>query len=205
MKILNSYFKVDLTAEDVVSSYSGVRPLFDDDSSKGASAVTRDYTFELDGREGQAPMLSAFGGKLTTYRKLSEAALDRLRPFFPDMRPPWTRDVPLPGGDMGEPDFEGWFSQFRKRFDWLPADLARHYARTYGSDADELLNRARKTADLGQHFGGLFYAVEAEWMMEKEWAESAEDMLTRRSKHHLFMSETEQRAVGDWLEKERAA
>jgi len=117
LKILNSYFKVDLTAEDVVSSYSGVRPLFDDDSSKGASAVTRDYTFELDGREGQAPMLSAFGGKLTTYRKLSEAALDRLRPFFPDMRPPWTRDVPLPGGDMGEPDFEGWFSQFRKRFD----------------------------------------------------------------------------------------
>ena len=205
LNILNSYFKVDLKVSDVISSYSGVRPLFDDDSSKGASAVTRDYAFELDTRDGKAPMLSAFGGKLTTYRKLSEAALDKLKPFFPDMKDPWTKKVALPGGDLQRNSFEGWFAGFRERYPWLPENLAQYYARAYGSEADALLEGARKPADLGQHFGGLFYAREAQWMMRNEWAETAEDMLTRRSKHYLFMSEDEQLSVRDWLKKERAA
>lgn len=205
LNILNSYFKVDLTPGDVMSTYSGVRPLFDDDSSKGASAVTRDYTFELDAYEGQAPMLSAFGGKLTTYRKLSEAALEKLKNYLPHMRAPWTQGVTLPGGDLQQLTFEDWFARFKERFDWLPGDVAHYYARTYGCEADILLKGATSLSDLGQHFGGLFYAREAQWMRDNEWAESVEDMLTRRSKHYLFMTEREQLSVKDWLERERAA
>lgn len=205
LDILNGYFKVDLTADDIVSSYSGVRPLFDDDSSKGASAVTRDYTFELDGGNGQAPMLSAFGGKLTTYRKLSEAALEHLQPFLPQMQPPWTRDVALPGGNLPEDGFESWLAELRRKVPWLPAALAGHYARNYGSEAEKLLEGAASLADLGEHFGGLFYAREAEWMMENEWAISAEDMLTRRSKHYLFMSGDERRRLEEWLNRRCAA
>jgi len=205
LDILNRYFKVALTDQDIVSSYSGVRPLFDDDSAKGASAVTRDYTFELDGGDGRAPMLSAFGGKLTTYRKLSEAALGHLKPFFQQMQAPWTRDAALPGGDLQGREIEEWLAQFRQKFDWLPADLAHHYVRSYGTDAETLLKGAGGLADLGQHFGGLFYAREAEWMVEHEWATSADDMLTRRSKHYLFLSEAERRTVEDWLNGKCAA
>ena len=136
MTFLNTYFKTELSADDVVSAYSGVRPLFDDDTSKGASAVTRDYAFELDGGDGRPPLLSAFGGKLTTYRKLSEAALARLKPFFPEMRDAWTAGAPLPGGDIPAGNFAAWYAQFRDRHPWLPEPLARHYARCYGTEAN---------------------------------------------------------------------
>ena len=205
LNILNSYFRTEFSPGDVVSAYSGVRPLFDDDSSKGVSAVTRDYTFELNGGNGCPPLLSAFGGKLTTYRKLSEAALEKLKPFLPAMQGAWTAAAPLPGGDMPGADFERWFAEFRTRFAWLPEPLAWHYARNYGAEADRVLEGAKGLADLGQHFGGLFYAREAKWMVEREWALSAEDILTRRSKHYLFMTETEQEAVAEWLARARAA
>lgn len=206
LEILNTYFKTDLTSDDVVSAYSGVRPLFDDDSSKGASAVTRDYTFELDGgTDGRAPLLSAFGGKLTTYRKLSEAALDHLRPLFPQMGGAWTGAEALPGGDLPQGEFMSWFEGFQTAYPWLPPTLARHYAHSYGTEAEKLLGRAGELDDLGQHFGGLFYAREAEWMMEHEWALTAEDMLTRRSKHYLFLDGSERQAVEKWLERKCAA
>ncbi|WP_138464615.1 glycerol-3-phosphate dehydrogenase [Poseidonocella sp. HB161398] len=203
--ILNSHFRIALTPSDVLSAYSGVRPLFDDDSAKGASAVTRDYTFELDGGPEAPPLLSAFGGKLTTYRKLSEAALEKLRPVFPAMTGPWTETAPLPGGDLPDADFAAWFEGFRARHAWLPEPLARHYARCYGTRAEQMLDGAGAMADLGRHFGGLFYAREAEWLRATEWAVTAEDMLVRRTKHYLSMTAAEQAAVGDWLMGDRAA
>ena len=203
--ILNTYFRTKLTSGDVISAYSGVRPLFDDDSTKGASAVTRDYMFELDGGSGRAPLLSAFGGKLTTYRKLSEAALSMLAPTFPRMAGAWTAEAPLPGGDLHGRDFKSWFAAFWGRHPWLPEALAMHYARCYGTEADRMLEGAASLTDLGRHFGGLFYAREAEWLRAEEWAQTAEDMLSRRTKHHLFMSEEQQRAVDAWLTQERAA
>ena len=115
MAVLNRYFKKQFTAEDVLTSYSGVRPLYDDDSEKGASAVTRDYTFEVDGGEGRAPILSAFGGKITTFRRLSEHALEKLKPFYPEMKPAWTAKVHLPGGDIPNADFDGWLEGFKSR------------------------------------------------------------------------------------------
>lgn len=197
--ILNTHFKTDLTPDDLVWSYSGVRPLFDDDAAKGASAVTRDYTFELDGGPGRAPILSAFGGKLTTYRKLSEAALHKLETYFPKMGQPWTEQAPLPGGTIPDADFDAWFAAFQKRWDWLPAPLAQHYARCYGTRADLLLDGASSLADLGVCFGGVFYAREASWLYHEEWAQTAEDMLLRRTKHGVLMNAAEQARVADWI------
>ncbi|MEM9198550.1 MAG: glycerol-3-phosphate dehydrogenase [Pseudomonadota bacterium] len=208
--ILNSYFVTAFGPHDIVSSYSGVRPLFDDDSAKGASAVTRDYSFELDGDaapdpDGRAPLLSVFGGKLTTYRKLSEAALARLRPWFPHMTGPWTAHAPLPGGDIPGGDFNAWQADFQARHAWLPARLARHYATSYGTEAEALLEGAQGVDDLGQRFGGLFFAREAAWMVEREWAHSVEDMIVRRSKHHFDLSEADLRRVQDWIGQRYAA
>ena len=204
--ILNRYFKTAFTLDDVVDSYSGVRPLFDDDSDKSASAVTRDYEFELSGGEGgAAPLLSAFGGKLTTYRKLAEHALEKLRPFFSQMGGAWTADAPLPGGALGEGGLERWLAAFCAERPWLPPPLARHYARCYGVDAERLLSGASSVAALGRHFGGLFYEIEARWLMREEWARSAEDILARRTKHKTFLTPSEIAAFENWMQLEAAA
>ena len=203
--ILNRYFRIELTSADIVHSFSGVRPLFDDDSNKNASAVTRDYEFELDGGDDRAPILSAFGGKITTYRKLSEHALEKLAPFFPGMTGPWTLDAPLPGGDMAGADFDAWLDRFRAAHSWLPPDLARHYARCYGTEAETLLAEAGSLADLGRHFGGLFYEREAKWLMTREWARTVDDILVRRTKHGLFLTEAEKGAFEDWMRRLVAA
>ncbi|MHA6262301.1 glycerol-3-phosphate dehydrogenase [Arenibacterium sp. CAU 1754] len=200
LDILETYFKNAPKADDILWTYSGVRPLFDDDEAKGASAVTRDYTFELDGGGDRAPILTAFGGKLTTYRKLSEAALAQLAPHFPKMGKPWTENAPLPGGDMPGADFNAWFSGFRDRWPWLPEPLALHLARAYGTEADQLLQGAGKLSDMGQHLGCNFYAREAEWLCTQEWAVNAEDLLFRRTKHGVFLSDDERAKVATWLE-----
>ena len=222
--IMNRYFETTLRREDVLDSYSGVRPLFDDDSDKNASAVTRDYTFELDtgtaadGGSGAsdrgdatagrangattdrgAPLLSAFGGKLTTYRKLSEHGLEKLRGRFPAMGRAWTGRAPLPGGDMPDGDFAAWFDGFRERHPWLPEPLARHYARCYGTRADALLDGAASLDALGRRFGPLLHEREARWLIEREWAMTAEDILWRRTKHRLFMSAEERATFEGWL------
>jgi glycerol-3-phosphate dehydrogenase len=203
--VLNRYFEVALSPADVLSTYSGVRPLFDDDAAKGASAVTRDYVFELDGDGARAPILSAFGGKITTFRKLSEHALDRLKPFFPAMKGPWTATAPLPGGDMADADFGRWRAAFQAARPWLDEALARHYARAYGTQAEALLDGARSPADLGRHFGALLYEREARWLIEHEWARTPDDVLTRRTKHALFLTPQELAAFTDWMTEGLAA
>jgi len=201
--ILNRYFKVTLQPSDVITSYSGVRPLYDDDKDKNASAVTRDYTFDIDCENGSAPLLSVFGGKLTTYRKLSEHALEKLSDFFPNMGPRWTRDAHLPGGNIELAQFDQWLSQFRDDHDWLPSNLAKHYARTYGTDAYRLLAQAKEVADLGNHFGADLYECEVRWCQQHEWAISADDILYRRSKHGLFLSPDEKRRLSQWMQSAR--
>ncbi|MGO1078181.1 glycerol-3-phosphate dehydrogenase [Inquilinus sp. CA228] len=197
--VLNRTFQRQIGPQDVVHSFAGVRPLFDDDAAN-PSAVTRDYVFDVDDDGGRAPILSVFGGKITTFRKLAEHALDRLKPFFPAMGPAWTAAVPLPGGDMPGADFDRWLAEFRRRHPWLPEDLALHYGRLYGTRADTLLDGARSLADLGRHFGGLLYEREAAWLRVQEWAEDAEDILWRRTKHGLHLSPAETAAFTEWLE-----
>jgi glycerol-3-phosphate dehydrogenase len=202
LAVVGRYFKAAPSRADIVHRFSGVRPLYDDDA-ENPSAVTRDYTFDIDPgtREGdRPPLLSVFGGKITTYRKLAEHALDRLRPFFPDMKAAWTGTVPMPGGDIPNADFEGWLKRFAGRHPWLPAALARHYGRLYGTRADALLAEARGLDDLGRHFGGLLYEREARFLMDQEWAETAEDILTRRTKHVLHLTPAERDAFGVWLQ-----
>jgi glycerol-3-phosphate dehydrogenase len=195
---VNRYFKQQLTAADIVHSFAGVRPLYDD-NAENPSAVTRDYIFEVDAPDGVAPLLSVFGGKITTFRKLSEHALDRIESFFPDMRPAWTRRGILPGGDIDGADFEQFLGDFKARHPWLPAGLLKHYGRLYGTRAEALLGDARSLDDLGMAFGPNFYAREVEFLIAEEWAVTAEDILDRRTKHGLHLTAAEKAAFATWL------
>ena len=192
---VNRYFKHQLQRADVLDAFSGVRPLFDDGKGN-PSAVTRDYVFDLDDSRG-APALNVFGGKITTFRKLAEHALDRLKPYFPAMKPAWTAQGALPGGDMA--DFAAFQREFKGRHPWLPADLAEHLARLYGTRAPRVLGQATSLAELARRFGPTFYEVEARYLMEQEWARAPQDILYRRTKHGLHMSEAERDAFADWM------
>ncbi|MEA2782967.1 MAG: D-erythritol 1-phosphate dehydrogenase [Rhodospirillaceae bacterium] len=201
LDVVGRYFRHPPARADVLHSFSGVRPLYDD-SAANPSAVTRDYIFEVDPpgpRAGEAPILSIFGGKITTYRKLAEHALERLKPFFPAAGPAWTARAALPGGDIANADFAAWLENFRATRPWLPPALARHYGRLYGTRAQLLLGDAERLDDLGRHFGGLLYEREALFLMSEEWAETAEDILDRRTKHGLHLDTTARKEFADWL------
>ena len=203
LRVLNRYFKHKLTEADIVAEFSGVRPLYDDDSAKNASAVTRDYVFDVDPPEPspeRAPLLSIFGGKITTYRKLAEHALDKLQPYLKKGSGTWTAKAPLPGGDMPNADFDAWLQGFSKQHPWLSPELARHYARLYGTRAVRLLEGAKSKTDLGRHFGADLYEREVDYLVRHEWARSPDDVLTRRTKQYLHLSDAEQRAFRQWFE-----
>ncbi|SFB55419.1 glycerol-3-phosphate dehydrogenase [Azotobacter beijerinckii] len=198
LAVVNRHFKHQLTRDSILHSYSGVRPLCNDESAD-PSAVTRDYTLALSGTPGEPPLLSVFGGKLTTYRKLAEAALEQLAPFFPQMGPRWTAAAPLPGGEeMG--DGHELAARLRQRHAWLAPELAQRWATTYGSRTWRLLEDVSSPADLGEHFGGTLYAREVDYLREQEWARDAEDILWRRSKLGLFLNEKEQARLRAYLD-----
>ncbi len=206
LDVIARYFRIPPTRSDIVHAFSGVRPLYDD-KAENPSAVTRDYIFDVEPRLPRpeaGPILSIFGGKITTYRKLAEHALDKLKPFFPEMRSAWTASAALPGGEMPGADFERWSAAFSAQRPWLPPALARHYARLYGTRADALLAGCSGMADLGANFGGLLYEREARFLIAEEWAETADDILERRTKHGLHLSSANRAAFGDWL-AQRAA
>ena len=191
LAVVNQHFRQPVERDDILHSFSGVRPLLDDESGD-PSAVTRDYFLELHNGAGQPPLLSVFGGKLTTYRRLAESALDLLKPWLKDMGPRWTADAPLPGGEeMDDP--QRLAAQLVEQAPWLPADLARRWAVSYGSRSWRLLASATGLGDLGEHFGADLYAREVDYLRREEWAQSAEDILWRRGKLGLFL-EAEQRA-----------
>ncbi len=188
----NRYFAKPIAPSDVVWSYSGVRPLLDDASGR-ASEVTRDYLLDLDAGDG-APLLSVFGGKITTYRKLAEEALDRLAPKLGCEAGAWTgEDAPLPGGDIADADFAGFLARFRAEYRWLPDALALRLARAYGTRAARVLGAATSLEGLGEHFGAGLTAAEVDYLVREEWARTAEDILWRRSKLGLRL-DAEQRA-----------
>jgi glycerol-3-phosphate dehydrogenase len=198
LRVINRYFEVQLTPDDVVHSFSGVRPLYDDKAAN-PSAVTRDYVFDVDAPQGGAPLLSVFGGKITTYRKLAEHAIEKLAPFFPQMAGAWTAKVPMPGGDMPDADFDRFLAALRKAHPWLPQDVAHGYARRYGTRTEALLHGAKNLAALGHHFGGTLYEREARFLAETEWADTAEDILDRRTKHGLHLTAQQRAAFETWF------
>ena len=206
LTVVNRYFERGLTSADIIHSFAGVRPLYDDDADD-PSAVTRDYVFDVEpGRPiaQRAPMLSVFGGKITTYRKLAEHAMERLAPFFETLGSAWTSSAPLPGGDFDAADFDGFVATLRRAYGWMPADLVLHYARLYGTRAHDLLGAAARIGDLGPHLGGLLYGREVDYLCRVEWARTAEDVLERRTKHGLHLSDEQKLAVESWLQRQDA-
>ena len=177
---VNAFLAEPISAADVVSSYAGVRPLYDD-GSKDAKAITRDYVLNLGG-DARPQALSVFGGKLTTYRRLAEHALEKLAPWLPPMRPAWTDRAALPGGDLPGRDAEAFTATVRQRWPFLDAAQARRMVRAYGTCIAEVLGSAQNRADLGEDFGAGLSAAEVDYLVAQEWARTAEDILWRRTK-----------------------
>ncbi|MGJ8625115.1 MAG: glycerol-3-phosphate dehydrogenase, partial [Yoonia sp.] len=176
----NQYFKRDITADDVVWRYSGVRPLYDDGASS-ATAATRDYTLKVDA-DGGAPILNIFGGKITTYRRLAQSALGKIRPYFSDFSDDWTAGVALPGGDFPVDGVDTLIADLKRSYSFLDDRWAKRLVRAYGTEAQMIIGSAKTAADLGQDFGATLTEAEVIWLMDKEFACRAEDVVWRRNK-----------------------
>ncbi|NRB54824.1 MAG: glycerol-3-phosphate dehydrogenase [Salinicola sp.] len=192
----NRYFEQPIGPDDVVWSYSGVRPLLDD-REDNASEITRDYRIQLD-LSGGAPLLNVFGGKLTTYRRLAEDAVDKLAPELGNREPAWTgKGHPLPGGENANP----WelVESLQASHAFIPPRTADRWVFNYGTRVMKLLGETQSLADLGEHFGADLYAAEVDYLRQHEWARTADDVLWRRSKLGLRLDESEKRRLADYL------
>jgi glycerol-3-phosphate dehydrogenase len=198
--LISGYLKTPVTPKDAVWTYSGVRPLYDD-GEVSASTVTRDYVFDMDAPAGQAPLLSIFGGKLTTYRRLAEHALSKLLPIMRVSTTPWTRKATLPGGDIPRCDFESFAGGQLRRYPYAPPTLIRRLCRSYGTRIERILGRARQIGDLGAEIAPQVYEAELELMRNEEWARTGEDALWRRSKLGLHLDAAGRAKVQEWFRK----
>ncbi|WP_341938197.1 glycerol-3-phosphate dehydrogenase [Marinimicrobium sp. C2-29] len=196
ISIVNDHFKQKISANDIVSSYSGVRSLLDDEADS-PTAVTRDYTLEVEAPGGQAPLLSVFGGKITTYRKLAEAAVNRIIDHFPGAGDNWTADAPLPGGDFTTQ--KSLQSELNQRFPWLPEKVNKRFVRSYGTLSFQILSGLKSIEDMGQHFGAGLYEREVEYLISNEWARHIDDILWRRTKLGLFLAPSERESLETYI------
>jgi glycerol-3-phosphate dehydrogenase len=203
-RAVNEYFRTEIAAADVVWAFAGVRSLYDD-GARRPQDVGRDYELGLDERYGEAPLLTVYGGKITTYRRLAEQALARLRHFFPHSRP-WTAKSNLPGGDFIYDGLDTLTERTRRTWPFLTTDHVRRLVRTYGTRVDRVLGQASAMEDLGAIFGADLTAAEVRYLMQKEWALTADDVLWRRSKLGLRFSPTQVAALeGFMAEMQKAA
>lgn len=193
----SEYFSNPVTRDDIQWTYSGVRPLFDD-HSQSASTVTRDYVFDYDD-VGGAPVLSVFGGKITTYRVLARQAMKTLKAALHIETDDWTKDVPLPGGDFPVDGFDALVAQYVRRWAFVDQDVMVRLVRAYGTDVAKILGDTDDKAALGRYFGAGLYEVELRWLIAHEFATTAEDILWRRSKLGLHMNEAEKASVANWF------
>ncbi len=191
------YFTDAVTRDEIVSSYSGVRPLYEDNAASN-STVTRDYVFELNA-EGGAPILSVYGGKITTHRKLAEHALAKLDTVISMAGAPWTAHAPLPGGDMPGADFATYLQDASKRYSWVAPDMLRRLARAYGTRLEAVIGTATCMDGLGAHIGGNLYEAELNYLADREYARTATDVLWRRSKLGLHLPIQAHKTVADWF------
>lgn len=196
----NIYFARQIAPDDVVWSYAGVRPLIDDGSGR-PEAATRGYRLDLEvDAEGRTPMLSVFGGKITTYRHLAEAAVEKLAPLVPAIRGgSWTGSAPLPGGDFPKEQLAGQIEALRRDYPFLDGIMAERISRAYGSMARFWLKDAGSFADLGRDFGGGLSQAEVDYLIEREWAQTADDILWRRSKLGLRFDAAQRKALQDYM------
>lgn len=199
--VISRNFVRGVTPEDVLWSYSGVRPLYGD-SAGSPSAVTRDYALELNRAPGGALLLSVFGGKLTTFRRLAEQAVERLRPALGIAAGPWTANHALPGGDFQGRDFKAFLGELRQRYRWLPERLSWRLARNYGTAAQEILAAARGPEDLGLCLGPQLHEAELRYLVREEWAREADDVLWRRTKLGLRFSRKQAEDLEQWMREQ---
>ena len=195
-QMASRYFKKTITPKEVVWSYSGVRPLLDD-ASGNASSVTRDYALELD--TSAAPILSIFGGKLTTYRKLAEEVVEKIQPLLGNTQPTWTAHQSLPGGDIERADFKGFFEKLCTRYPSIPSGLLERLARHYGTRVDKILGQAKSVNDLGEQILPGLYEAEVRYLLAEEFAATAEDILWRRTKLGLHLPADAQARLDEWI------
>ncbi|MEQ5870715.1 glycerol-3-phosphate dehydrogenase [Sagittula sp. NFXS13] len=194
---VNRYFKEKLRPEDILETFSGVRPLFDDGQGN-PSAVTRDYVFDLDETAG-APLLNIFGGKITTFRELAERGMHQLHRIFPKMGKDWTETAPLPGGDMPDADFDAFRETLKADYPWLSREMREYYGRRYGTLTRDIIGTATSIDGLGQHFGACLYEAEVTYLVENEWAQTPEDVIWRRTKNRLDMTDAEIARFTQWF------
>ncbi|MBE1276068.1 glycerol-3-phosphate dehydrogenase [Enterovibrio baiacu] len=203
LDVYNQHFKKQLASEDVVWTYSGVRPLCEDESDS-PQAVTRDYTLELDENGGVAPILSVFGGKLTTYRKLAQAAMNMMKPFFPDMGADWTAEQVLPGGEEIT-SFSDVEEKLANRFLWMDSFTCHRLATTYGNRVWVWLSEDDTQEALGTAFGEGLTQREVDYLMTAEYVVEAEDLLWRRTKLGLYLNEEQQAQVARYIAQAKTA
>jgi len=201
---VGQWFRAAPKPEDVVWSYAGIRPLFDD-MSDDPSKVTRDYVLTLDGGPGEPALLNVYGGKITTFRRLAEHALEKLKPHMPTMGREWTAKAHLPGGDLGGKSFARFSEEVRLRYPFLSAPTALRMAHAYGGLIDRVLGGAKKADDLGRDLAAGLSEREAEYLAEREFARTAGDILWRRTKLGLDATPAEAAALDDWLKRRRRA
>lgn len=197
IKFINEYLAKPITQDDIVWTYSGVRPLFDNGASS-ASAATRDYVLKLDQSRG-APALNVFGGKITTYRRLAESALEKVSEALPNVKEPWTAGVALPGGDFPVDGVAALVAATKTAYPFLTDRCAQRLVRAYGSEVNDVLGTAASAMDLGADFGASLTQREVEWLMKNEYAQSADDIVWRRSKLGLRMSAEQIVHLDEWL------
>ena len=197
LRFASEYFERPVTEADIVWTYSGVRPLYDDGAGS-ATAATRDYVLSLE--ETGAPLLNIFGGKITTYRRLAEAAMDKLTRFFPQAAGPWTTGVSLPGGDFAVTGVAHLIKGLRKDYPFLSETWAARLIRAYGTEAREMLATAKDEGDLGEDFGATLTETEVRWLMAREYAKTADDVLWRRSKLGLRMDAEQVARLSRYME-----
>lgn len=196
--VVTRFFTHSLSPQDIVWQYAGLRPLYDDGKSN-PSAVTRDYAIELQRVDGVAPIVTVYGGKLTTYRNLAERVLEKLSNILPHLGCSWTESTPLPGGDLPRGGITALVQDLACKYSRLPLPMLTAIARRHGTLAWEVLDGADDTESLGKHFGACLFAREVDYMIEKEWARTGEDVLWRRTKTGLQMQEEQRRAVSDYV------
>lgn len=199
LNVYNKHFKTQMSTADIVTHYAGVRPLCDDESSD-PSAMTRDYTLDLelvDDSNQAGPLLNIFGGKITTYRKLAEATLKKLMPYLPPTGAAWTAYAPLPGGDIAPDTLE---SELADAYPWLPAPIRKRWIYSFGSLTRRLLTDCTTLTDLGQRFGPDLTEREVIYLIEHEWARTSEDILMRRTKIGLSISPSDKIALDKFIE-----
>ncbi len=194
----SEYFSDPVRPEDIVWTYSGVRPLYDDGASK-AQEATRDYVLKTDGAENEPALLNIFGGKITTYRRLAESAMEKIAQSIGRKGKEWTANSTLPGGDFAVPEFDTVVRNFHREFPFVPQDVMRRFVRLYGTRTGMILQDVIKIEDLGRDFGAGMYEAEIRYLVAHEWAREATDVLYRRTKRGLHMSEDQRADVAAFM------